>query len=344
MVNIAIVGAGFSGLALCWHLLQYPHVQVTVFDQHEIGSSTSGVSAGLLHPYTGVQAKRNWMAPECMAETTSLLRIASQAVGTPVAEFTGILRPTKTEFQRESFLAAARCYEDLQWWNAAMCAAKVKGLRQCEGLFIPTGVTVNSFKYLLGLWAACSVKGAKLIIQKIDALDALTKFDAVIVAAGALTEQLLGIPLPLSLIKGQVIELSWPKGLPFAPFSIIADAYLVMCPENQSCLVGATYERNYASLLPEPEIALHLLKTKATSLFPELADSHLISCKAGVRASTKGTRKPLVGPIAAHPNCWAFTGMGSKGLLYHAWLAKLCSRAILQDSPEILPKEVRINR
>lgn len=51
-MNIAIIGAGFSGLALAYFLLQ-SSAHVTLFDAVGIGGGASGIATGLLHPYPG---------------------------------------------------------------------------------------------------------------------------------------------------------------------------------------------------------------------------------------------------------------------------------------------------
>ena len=51
-MKVAIVGAGFSGLACAWHLLhmQTEPPQVTLFDRKGIGGGASEITAGLIHP------------------------------------------------------------------------------------------------------------------------------------------------------------------------------------------------------------------------------------------------------------------------------------------------------
>ena len=51
-----MIGAGFAGIAVAWHLLQAATLQqpvhVEVFDAHGVAAGASGAAAGLLHPYT----------------------------------------------------------------------------------------------------------------------------------------------------------------------------------------------------------------------------------------------------------------------------------------------------
>src|ERR1700722_10808140 len=105
MMNIAIIGAGFSGLAVAWHLLHHPsassRLKVHLFDSKEIGLGTSAIAAGLLHPFAGVHAKLNWRGHEGMDATQELLTIASQNLGRSViANERGILRLALTDEQK----------------------------------------------------------------------------------------------------------------------------------------------------------------------------------------------------------------------------------------------------
>ena len=56
MEKYAVLGAGFAGLAVAWHLLAAATprrpVHVEVFDAHGLGGSASAAAAGLLHPFT----------------------------------------------------------------------------------------------------------------------------------------------------------------------------------------------------------------------------------------------------------------------------------------------------
>jgi glycine/D-amino acid oxidase-like deaminating enzyme len=52
----AILGAGFAGISVAWHLLKESpkelRLSVDVYDEVGIGGGASGVSGGLLHPYS----------------------------------------------------------------------------------------------------------------------------------------------------------------------------------------------------------------------------------------------------------------------------------------------------
>jgi len=90
-MKVAVVGAGFAGLALTWHLLQ-EGAEVDLYDEKGVGAGASGVSSGLLHPYIGQQANRSWKADEAIAMTKELLDISQRFSKDPVADFSGIIR------------------------------------------------------------------------------------------------------------------------------------------------------------------------------------------------------------------------------------------------------------
>ena len=88
---------------------------------------------------------------------------------------------------------------------------------------------------------------------------------------------------------------------------------------NRSCLIGTTFEKKYKDLLPDIETAKNEILPKAFEILPFLKDSRILNCTAGARV-VGPLHRPLIHHLSA---CrWLLTGMGSKGLLYHAIFAK----------------------
>jgi glycine/D-amino acid oxidase-like deaminating enzyme len=325
-MKIAIVGAGFCGLAVTWHLLNhdpsFPHLKIHLFDSKGIGKGASGIAAGLLHPYSGAHAKLNWRGQEGFQATKELLVVASEALGRSVtAQDEGILRLALNDEQLADFqLCATRYPHDTQWLDVAACQKLAPGSAPVPGLWIRKGLTIYSSLYLKGLWKACAQKGVKFEQNTIHSLKELAEFDCTIVTAGAETLQLPELAsLPLSLVKGQVLEFSWPRN--HAPLSCALNAhvYMLMTETRTSCLVGSTYERGHQTASIDIELAEREILPKAFELFPPLKEGALLNCYAGMRAVTSN-HHPLMQQLS--PKLWALTGMGSKGLLYHALFAK----------------------
>nr|CAB3469634.1 unnamed protein product [Digitaria exilis] len=55
-LRYAVLGAGFAGLSVAWYLLKHSprdsRVSVDIYDENGVGGGASGVSGGLLHPYS----------------------------------------------------------------------------------------------------------------------------------------------------------------------------------------------------------------------------------------------------------------------------------------------------
>lgn len=313
-MKIAIIGAGLCGLATAWHLLDKNiTTDVTLFDPAGIGGGASGVAAGLLHPYGGAHAKLNRFAQEGYTTTRKLLEISSKALGESVVQPTGVLRVALTDEQKADFSKTAMIYDDVEWWEADRCQAKVEGLVESPGIFIRSGATIDTLKYLNGLWKACEAMGARLEKQTANNLET---FDQVIIAAGYASTSFANIPL--NPVKGQVLELEWPEELPPLPFGVNSRAYLLMNSPT-TCLAGATFEHHFDSIEPDLEEAQKHILPKASALIPALATAKILHIRAGVRASTPD-HLPLIGQV--EEGLWVITGMGSKGLLYHAFYAE----------------------
>lgn len=314
MTHVAIIGAGFSGLATAWFFLQSNH-RVTIFDSHPIGGGTSGIAAGLMHPFAGAHAKLNWNGKEGMEASSKLIAIAENALGESVADRCGMLRIAVTEDQKQDFAKCKMGNPEIEWITAEECSKMVPQILPCEGIWIPSAVVVNSSKYLQGLWRACKNLGAVFVQKKIEDLEEFSSYDAIVIAMGAASDKYI----PLKSVKGQLIEFEWPQGIPPLPFPVNSHAYMIMNPNGKSCYVGATYEREFNTSEVDIEAAKADLFPKLRLLMPELADSKILSCRAGIRASLP-SHLPAIKQI--HDRCWVLTGMGSKGLLYHGLFAQ----------------------
>lgn len=334
-MDIAIIGAGFCGLAVAWHLLDhtplFPNLKISLFDAKKLGEGTSGIAAGLLHPYAGAHAKLNWRGHEGVHATKYLLNIASLALERSViAQDQGVLRLALTQEQTEDFLLCAQRYpEETQWLDIAACQSLAAGCAPAPGLWIKQGLLVYSSLYLKGLWKACKQRGVQLEQRSIHSLKELQHFDLTIVTAGAESLQLPELSsLALKVVKGQVLELAWPSHRLPLSCALNSHVYVLMTEKKTSCLVGATYEKNHSTSEIDREKAEKELLPKAFELFPLLQNSPILNCYAGLRAVTPQHR-PLMQRLSSSQ--WILTGMGSKGLLYHALFAKELVQNIWKD-------------
>ena len=296
-MKIAIIGAGLAGLALAWHA----QADVTVFGS--ISTSASAVSTGLLHPYPGKKALLSWRAAEGMQATIELLNIAEKHLGQSVANRSGIFRFALTPEQQAHFSLRPEWRE-----------------QPSPGLWIPEGITVYSQLYLKGLVQACKAKGVHFENTRISSLSELAHFDRIILAAGYETLQL--VDLPLEPVKGQALLCRTQKPL---PFSLIGNGHISVTEDPYLCQIGSTYEHNFKDTLPHQEVIPELL-AKAIAFYPPAKDFEVLEVRAGVRLGKKGSGKPYLEQLDSRT--WVFTGLGSRGLLYHALLAKTLASSL----------------
>jgi glycine/D-amino acid oxidase-like deaminating enzyme len=345
-MRVAILGAGFAGMSVAYFLLHYKlgSVSIDLYDPEPIGGGVSGLSSGLLHTYPGKEARMSWRAHHCMRDAHRLLTIASQGAGRSVILSKGILRPALTEQQRNAFRTCAEDHSDTEWWDHKRCIEEVPGLyvpEESGGLYIKEGFTIDVQAYLYGLWQALAKFGVQYHRSTMVKQSDLALYNKILVAMGPATINIPGLKdLPITPIKGQILELEWPQGVAPPRISLNSYKYLVMSKDLKSCTVGATFEREFDSPHADLKKASAEILPHITSFFPALENAKILKCRAGFRAASP-THLPLVGQ--ATESVFFMTGLGSKGLLYHAWVGKRVARAMISNNPAHIPSDIRYN-
>jgi glycine/D-amino acid oxidase-like deaminating enzyme len=317
-MKVAIIGAGLSGLATAWKLIETKRCQVTLFDQKGVGGGASGVASGLMHPYVGEQARRSECATESLHASRDLLSHVESFLGYSVARYEGIVRIAQNPEQREALEGHVRDYGDVEALG--------------QGAFlIRSGVTVHCQPYLEGLWQMISSRGGKLEQVKIESLGTLSDFDAIVIAAGYGVAQFSECAeLKLKYTKGQVLTALAPKGFVSVERSLIGKGYIAVGEAPRIYHLGSTYEKGFASSEPCLETAQQLILPKIAGFFPEVRQFQVTGCRAGVRVIRPDHYFPIVKQLT--DTCWVFTALGSRGLLFHALLAERLKDLLLKNS------------
>jgi glycine/D-amino acid oxidase-like deaminating enzyme len=303
-MKIAIIGAGFVGLASAWHLLNTQSYTVDLFDPAGIGGGASGIATGLLHPYPGEVGRRSLHATEGLLATKKLLKVSAEALGRAVTKEEGILRFALNEEQEKAFLERVALYDDIVHLGG-------------REFLITSGITVDAKAYLEGLWLACQKKGGSLQQVAVHSLQELKSYDKVVIAAGAGAFQFAECQqLPIKGVKGQVLTCSLAKPI---EKSMIAKGYVASGENPATCYLGATYEREYVSDAPDLEHALKELFPRFPHFFGESAPE-ILDCRAAVRVVHTKHYFPMIKQL--DEKTVVITGMGSRGLLYHAYFAE----------------------
>lgn len=154
---------------------------------------------------------------------------------------------------------------------------------------------------------------------------------AVVVAAGAWSAQIDGLPrrLPMIPVRGQIIAL---RAVPPLIDHVVLGAGAYLIPRgNGQVLVGATAER--AGFRIECTAGgISRLLGSALSLLPGLEDAPVVETWAGLRPGTPDER-PILGPDPEVSGLFYATGHYRNGILLTPITAELVAAAVLGAAP-----------
>ncbi|XP_058768801.1 uncharacterized protein LOC131642583 isoform X2 [Vicia villosa] len=339
-LRFAVLGAGFVGLSVVWHLFKQSskelNLKIDIFDEVGIGGGASGISGGLLHPYSP-KVKPLWEGSQCWKESIKLLRIAEEAslskdctiedMKAFVVNKRGILRPAMDMKNMAKLNDNAKtCFP--------CCRVETLNDEEAQGLlpgvllpfdtafFMPEALNINPQHYLEALFRACEnlVKesscqgsGEKQLSLHKKSVYGLSEFegeyDAVIICLGAKANTLPEISgrLPLRTCRGVILNMEPPditRCYPEHGPSILSDAWIAV-ESSRSLKVGSTWEWKSINSSPDVSIdeasnALHELLPKASTIYPGIKDWVFTGAKAGLRAMPPLTplgSLPLLGCI-----------------------------------------------
>ena len=340
MPKIAVIGGGFSGLAVSYHLLKKLRGgNLTFFEEGEGENSASKIAAGLLHPYSMKRARLMWKGKEAFKAALLLIEKASYVLCKEVMRKEGVLRLAVDEFQEKHFPMRAEEDKELSFWTKKQVAEKVQGVHCCGGLFMNLGVTVNPKLYLEGLRAICLSLGAARVKKKVS-LKELENFDILVLAVGgSLFEFEPCQSLKMRRNKGQLLICKKPASI-HLPFSLLGKGYLILNQKEKQCYLGASYESTFTSKKANLQEAIDRIMPKARCYLRSASSFMALDCQAALRVFCPRTYLPRIGRLVK--KIWFIGAMGSRGLLYHSYLGHILSQAIIKDDEKVIPEEVRL--
>ncbi len=290
-MQIAVVGAGLAGLGVSYFLLK-KGCRVTLFDEKGIGAGASKIEIGLCHPYIGRSGKPSKHAKEAMKLTLELIQEAEKKTGEVLVDLQGILRVDWKPHEM---------YSDLE--------------EKDSNILIRSGLTVFLRRYVKALYQAMT--GIKFVQKKITDESELKEFDLVIFSAGYGTKNLFK-DLEFNYVKGQVVFLDSEGG----PNLTLMKAHGHMSPiQGNLYQIGSTYEHDFLDDKPDLERAISCMKQKIDAFLPDLKNVNFKNSEAGVRVTSQEGYLPIIKKVGE--KSFVFSGLGSRGLLYHAYYGRL---------------------
>lgn len=298
-MKIAIVGFGFVGAALLHEVTRVrPDVEVDVFESPHTASASVAAS-GLLHPFVGKKSllsERGWEGYEA---AVSLIR----SLEAPVALFTGVWRVGEP-LDDERFKPLP---SDLGF-----------GVHAPYGFLIEEGVTLFPDLYLMAIRQKCTSSHVRFIEAPFDENP---NYDLILYALGAgVKEYAWSEELAIKYNKGEALFVKLPKGVSGAKTAVIGNGYIAPTRLDGVYSLGSTYQHHDIFSSPHLENCIERLGKRTSSFLPPIEQFDILSIKGGVRVAPKVGHYPICHQVDARRIC--LTAFGSRGLLYHALVAK----------------------
>lgn len=246
-----------------------------------------------------------------------------------------LYRVAMTDRNVEQLTATVASVSDYcEWLNKEEMDAILESTSTLGGLKLSNGCRVIHVpSYLEGLYAACQELGDIQWRAPLDDMSTLAdKYDTVVWAGGSGMIQ-DGIfdknCVPVTLVRGQSVELK--PNAPVPREAALSGKYVSPLLDDRM-LVGATHEFKEQALSETDFI--QELREKSYHLSPKLWDNATVDrVTCGYRVqSQRGAlgRLPIVGHL--QDNQWVFTGLSSRGLLYHGIYGETLANMILSES------------
>lgn len=343
--QIIVLGAGVVGLSTARRLLRSGRA-VTVLEMATPGGQGSRAAAGVAIPSVRL------LDDPAMAEFTTAGRavladdLASLPEPQSLRRGKGVIRIVPDAKAKEDM--AARAGSAPSWFGAYIDREELvrlepamEGTPLLGGYLNEDAFMVDTDGYLSALARDVQQRGGVLrtgvgaveISARADGVQVRThagelKADALVLAAGAWSGQLPGLPaLPIFPLRGQMMLIERPGA---ALTRVISGPSYLAPWRAGAVVVGATEEEAGFVAVNTPAGLLHLSATVA-KLAPLYRDAKVLHMWAGLRAATKSGR-PLIGALPDVPNVFVGAGHGGQGILTGAYTGQLLAQLITEGS------------
>lgn len=354
-MKVVIVGAGAAGLSIGWKLAE-AGAETVVLERAQPGSGATWAAAGMLAP-----SAESGEAPEAERHFANKAMALWPVFAESLEEVSG----RSIAFRQDGSLIVARSAAEtgaLQTRAAAgggvlVAADEARTMEPLlapdieAALWAPDDAQVDSRAFGGALTAAFLRAGGTLLaneaVVRIERLaggqiGARTPFafheaDAVILAAGAWTARIEGLPQgavpPVRPVKGEMIALAAPAGESL-PQRLVWGEGVYLVPRRERLLVGATVsESGFDTALTDA--SRDWLRARAASLMPVLSGWSVVEHWAGLRPGSPDGL-PLLGATTVE-GLYVASGQYRNGILFAPIIAETMCRLVLErrSPPEI---------
>ena len=351
--DVLVVGGGVVGAA-CARWLSQQELAVRVLDSAAEAGIASRAAAGILAPLAETNADDpllslkvrgrdlyHEVAPALREETGIDIRLRTEGIVHVALSSTEMNRLTdQIAWQRQmGFKSDWLSQGDLREQHPEV-SPKVLGAK-----FMPEGGALDPELLVEALLASAvgrhaevtrGVRVTDVLIEAGAVVGVRTETEtlscgAVVLAAGAWSGRIGGLPRPLSVepIRGQMAAVDWPNQQ--RPAVIYGGSGYVV-RRGSEAVVGTTVEHaGFDASVTEAGIEKVLNTLR--SIYPALAHAPVKRTWAGLRPGTPDGQ-PIVGPDPDVDGLWYATGHGRNGFLLAAITGQIVSQLFMQESVE----------
>ena len=309
--DVAVIGGGVIGLSTALALAD-AGAKVSLVGDDRPGAA-SGAAAGLLAPSVGSLPPRvaEFFVASLAAYPSYLERL--QSVDPGLKLITGLI-----EIGPGSSSGIALTSEQIAELEPSLRAPHGGALYQADAA-IDIGRLLTALRGVVSSHASIQITvsdpAVRVDLNDVDPVVSLhsgrrINVPYVVLAAGAWTPEIEGLPRPLPVypLKGQMLAL---ESTSLRHPVMGEDVYLV--PRAGEIAIGATVERVGFDLSTD-DAAIDQLRAAATRLMPSLAGAREARRWAGLRPATPDML-PILGPDREHPRLLYACGHSKNGIL-----------------------------
>ena len=324
MRDTVILGGGVIGAATAYYL-SLRGIESTVVERRAVASGASGTAAGLLSAPTPADLRQPWgsLAGQSLAlhfdvaaaldgpATYDFEPIDTVLIAVSEPERRELLQVFGEAAWRDAAAIASRC----PWLQASAILGGVvrRGSAQLDPARF-TQTLLDAARAEVIIATAESIAVASGSVTGVVVAGASHGASTVILAAGpwtAETATLLGVEVPVSPLKGQILRME-VSNAPDGAFSDLAGNYVVR-KRNGLIYTGTTEEDVGFDERPTAAVERQILAS-ASALAPIIAGGKVVERTACLRPlSADGT--PIIGAVPGVTGAYLATGHGRKGIL-----------------------------
>jgi len=359
-VDVAVIGGGVIGAA-CARAAALRGLAVGIFEPGPDPAAASPASAGMLAAQ--IEPLDNGLVALAVRSRDQYQRLAAE-----LRDTTGI----DIGFWAGGIAAIALDDEEADQLKDAVARQRQAGLR-CDwlaaadvherwpgaapdghgALFAPEDGTVDPQALTRACLADARRLGAALIPERVEELRregaratgvvtaaGATAAEHVVVAAGAWSAGLRGLPRPLPVepVRGQMAAVPWPGGPP----AILYHDHCYVLARGGAALLGSTMERaGFDSRVTNEGLAQ--IFRGAVRLLPGLETQPVVRMWAGLRPGTPDGR-PILGPDPDVQRLWYATGHGRNGVLLASLTGEITGDLLARGETDVDIAALEIGR